>query len=359
MQTKGLVFIPDISGFTRFVHETEIDHSRVIIQELLELLINANKIGLEVSEIEGDAILFYRYGDVPDLKELYSQVEDMFREFHSYLAIYDANRFCQCKACMSAINLSLKVITHYGEFTEYNVKNFSKLIGKDIIVAHQLLKNDIEQHEYWLLTQNLMSEKPLVPFTQWMRWDSSVKEIEGGKIAFHYTQLSNLKKELPPVPQLQLEMEHKIKVLSVSKEYDTNIIKLFHVTGDFNYRHRWQEGVQKVEEVTHFLPRVGTKCRRILDSGKIVTYSSSYTFHPDRITFSETDEDKKHASYFLLEKTSEGKIRLTVDYYIRKNPLEQFLFSLKKKKIRASMTRSLNRLEILLEEVDIPIVPIN
>jgi hypothetical protein len=359
MQTKGLVFIPDISGFTRFVHETEIDHSRVIIQELLELLINANKIGLEVSEIEGDAILFYRYGDVPDLKELYSQVEDMFREFHSYLAIYDANRFCQCKACMSAINLSLKVITHYGEFTEYNVKNFSKLIGKDIIVAHQLLKNDIEQHEYWLITQNLMSEKPLVPFTQWMRWDSSVKEIEGGKIAFHYTQLSNLKKELPPVPQLQLEMEHKIKVLSVSKEYDTNIIKLFHVTGDFNYRHRWQEGVQKVEEVTHFLPRVGTKCRRILDSGKIVTYSSSYTFHPDRITFSETDEDKKHASYFLLEKTSEGKIRLTVDYYIRKNPLEQFLFSLKKKKIRASMTRSLNRLEILLEEVDIPIVPIN
>jgi hypothetical protein len=359
MQTKGLVFIPDISGFTRFVHETEIDHSRVIIQELLELLINANKIGLEISEIEGDAILFYRYGDVPDLKELYSQVEDMFREFHSYLAIYDANRFCQCKACMSAINLSLKVITHYGEFTEYNVKNFSKLIGKDIIVAHQLLKNDIEQHEYWLLTQNLAAEKQLVPFAQWMRWNSSVKEIEGGKISFHYTQLSNLKKELPPVPQLQLEMEHKIKVLSVSKEYDTNIIKLFHVTGDFNYRHRWQEGVQKVEEVTHFLPRVGMKCRRILDNGKTITYSSSYTFHPDRITFSETDEDKKQASYFLLEKISGSRIRLTIDYYIQKNPLEQLLFSWKKKKTKETLLRSLDRLEILLKEVDIPIAPLN
>ena len=57
MGNKGLLFIPDISGFTRFVNETDIDHSRLIIQELLELIINANQIKLEISEIEGDAIL--------------------------------------------------------------------------------------------------------------------------------------------------------------------------------------------------------------------------------------------------------------------------------------------------------------
>lgn len=61
MSNRGLLFIPDISGFTRFVTETEIGHSRIIIQELLEILINANGIGLEISEIEGDAILFYKY----------------------------------------------------------------------------------------------------------------------------------------------------------------------------------------------------------------------------------------------------------------------------------------------------------
>jgi len=85
MENKGLLFIPDISGFTRFVTETEIDHSRLIIQELLELLINANHIGLEISEIEGDAILFYKFGDPPDLKVLYKQVEEMFCNFHSSL----------------------------------------------------------------------------------------------------------------------------------------------------------------------------------------------------------------------------------------------------------------------------------
>ena len=53
MENKGLLFIPDISGFTQFVSETEIEHSRLIIQELLEILIDSNQTGLEISEIEG------------------------------------------------------------------------------------------------------------------------------------------------------------------------------------------------------------------------------------------------------------------------------------------------------------------
>ena len=126
MEKKGLLFIPDISGFTRFVNEMEIEHSRLIIQELLEILINANFMGLEISEIEGDAILFYKFGEIPDLQALYKQVESMFCEFHRQLMGYDQTRFCQCKACISAVDLSLKVITHYGEFTGYNVKNFQK-----------------------------------------------------------------------------------------------------------------------------------------------------------------------------------------------------------------------------------------
>src|SRR5215217_6474965 len=107
MENKGLLFIPDISGFTRFINETDIDHSRLIIQELLELLINANETGLEISEIEGDAILFYKFGAPPSLDALYKQVEKMFCAFHRHLAIYNNYRFCQCKACISAIHLTL------------------------------------------------------------------------------------------------------------------------------------------------------------------------------------------------------------------------------------------------------------
>ena len=123
MNNKGLLFIPDISGFTRFVNETDIEHSRLIIQELLELLINSNQIGLELSEIEGDAILFYRFGQSPGIKELYAQVEKMFTDFHRQVIAYDKLKYCQCRACTSAVNLSLKVISHYGEFTGYTIKD--------------------------------------------------------------------------------------------------------------------------------------------------------------------------------------------------------------------------------------------
>src|SRR6266498_820726 len=256
MENRGLLFIPDISGFTRFVTEMEIDHSRHIIEELLELLINANSIGLEISEIEGDAILFYKYGEAPDLKTLYSQVEKMFCEFHRHIASYEYRRLCLCKACRSAIDLSLKVITHYGEFTGYNVRNFNKLIGKDVIVAHQLLKNNIDQHEYWLVTDDALRDHSPATLAEWMKWHSSAKETERGEIPFHYTQLGELKNNISPDSLPQLEIVNKTKLFSLSKEFETGYITLFHGVGDFNYRSRWREGVKAVEEISHYLPRV-------------------------------------------------------------------------------------------------------
>ena len=135
----------------------------------------------------------------------------MFCEFHRSLIAYDHRRFCQCKACISAIDLTLKVITHYGEFTGYNVKNFNKLIGKDIIVAHQLLKNDIEQHEYWLVTKSLLQDNPPADFAQWMNWNSSSQQTGSGEISFHYTQLSQLKNETIARATLRLELVQKEK----------------------------------------------------------------------------------------------------------------------------------------------------
>ena len=100
-----LLFIPDISGFTKFVHETEITHSEHIIAELLESLIDANEMGLEVSEIEGDAILFYRAGKKPTVVETLAQVQRMYIKFHSALLKYESQRICQCGACIQANDL--------------------------------------------------------------------------------------------------------------------------------------------------------------------------------------------------------------------------------------------------------------
>ena len=354
MENKGLLFIPDISGFTRFVNESEIEHSRIIIQELLEILINANEIGLEVSEIEGDAILFYKFGESPELQDLYKQVEKMFCEFHRHLMAYEYRRFCQCKACISAIDLTLKVITHYGEFTGYNVKNFQKLIGRDIIVAHQLLKNDIDQHEYWLISKSLLNNNPPGDFAQWMKWDRSVKQLESGEISFHYTQLGELKNSIQPQPLPRLNLSKKQKMISVSKEYETDIITLFRATGDFNVRSRWQEGVKNVGEVK-FLPRLGMRSRVVMENGEDIIYSSSFSYHPQRIEFSETNEKDKNTTYYTLEKISYNKTRLQLDFYIEKNPIKEIIFNLvRKRKIEETFQKSMLNLAEFVKQIKLP-----
>lgn len=357
MENTGLLFIPDISGFTRFVNEVEIDHSRFIIQQLLEELIKANDSGLEISEIEGDAILFYKYGEPEELAVLYKQVEKMFRAFHQYLIAYDSRKICQCKACISAAHLSLKVITHFGEFTSLNIKQFSKLIGKDVIVAHQLLKNEIEQHEYWLVTKALLQNKQPAELAQWMHWDNGIKKTESGEISFHYTQLSPLKKEIT-LPIMQTELPDKIKMLSVSKDFAIDIKTLCYTVVHFEFRNLWYAGIKAIDEVEHFLPGIGSRHRHVLDNGKTeMMYISSFVYDPEGKTiFSETDEKKKSSVYFVAEKTGEHSSRLTIEIYFERNIIKQALFNkLEKKKREEELHQSLERLDKVLQEMVVPL----
>lgn len=153
-----LFFIPDIGGFTRFVTETEISHSQHIVSELLELLVDSNELGLEVSEFEGDAVLFVRKGDLPTLDELLAQARKMFLNFHLHLKQREMERVCQCGACTRMHKLTLKFVAHSGPCSTMEVKGHSKFIGKSIIVAHRLLKNSVPESEYLLITQDTLDQ---------------------------------------------------------------------------------------------------------------------------------------------------------------------------------------------------------
>jgi hypothetical protein len=355
MENRGLLFIPDISGFSKFVNEVEIEHSRFIIQQLLNSLINSNDSGLKISEIEGDAILFYKFGEPEQLSALYGQVEKMFKAFHQYLLAYDNRKICQCKACISAADLTLKVITHYGEFTPLSVQKFNKLIGKDVIVAHQLLKNDIPQHEYWLVTKDLTMEPP--GLTEWMHWSKSSKTTETGEIDFFYTPLTSLKSDIQK-PSLQSELVNQVKVLSVAREYNVDIKTLVYTVVHFEFRHQWQQGVKAIDEVEHFLPGVGSRHRHVLGNGETaLMYISSFNYNPEGKTiFSETNEKDKTSLCFVAEKISESRSRLTLELYLQPNFVKQFLFNmLEKKKKEQEFQLSLERLAKLVKEITVPL----
>ncbi len=357
MQNRGLLFIPDISGFTQFVNEVEIEHSRFIIQQLLEVLIKANELGLEISEIEGDAILFYKFGEPEKLEALYKQVEKMFMAFHGYLISYDHRKICQCKACISAINLSLKIITHYGEFTPMNVQRFNKLIGKDVIVAHQLLKNDIPQHEYWLVTNNILAHQQAPQIEPWMNWNSSAKNTGSGEVNFIYTQLGPLKDKIQPFLN-DTETAKKTRMLSVSRDYPIDIKTLCYTVVHFEFRHMWYEGIKAIDEIEHFLPGVGSSHRRVLENGQIeIMYISSFLYDPEGKTiFSETNQKDKSSIYYIAEKTGEHSSRLTLELYFEPNLIKESLFNLfEKKKKEQELRDSLQRLDKVLKEMIVPL----
>ena len=191
----SLIFMPDITGFTRFVQHTEARHSRHIISELLEILIDSNHLGFEISELEGDAILFYKYEHVPSLKSILVQARQMFENFHNHLKQYNTPGICSCGATKIPVDLSLKIIIHQGKFEFTSVKQYRKPHGFDLILAHKLLKNSIDEKEYILVTDGFNDEISSIDSHGFSGEDfligkTNYKDI--GEISYQYLSLKPL-----------------------------------------------------------------------------------------------------------------------------------------------------------------------
>ncbi|GGD81653.1 hypothetical protein GCM10011412_19290 [Maribacter cobaltidurans] len=195
--TPTLLCIPDISGFTEFMSETDFDLSSKVIPTLLNKIIYSNKIGLKVSEIEGDAVLFFRTGKMPPLKKLIEQCENFYIEFYKQLdELRDQYKDSKDAPIIPEV-LGLKIILHYGEeVASTKVGNRIKLFGEDLIVAHRLLKNKIRMDEYILLSDgisNYYKEHDLDDSFDWGQLKKNFTEYDHvGKVYYHYINLKPL-----------------------------------------------------------------------------------------------------------------------------------------------------------------------
>jgi len=190
----------------------------------------------------------------------------------------------------------------------------------------------------------------------WMTWDHSAKKTETGEIPFQYTQLTPLKNQIPPEPPSELAIKNKKKVISVSREYDANINKMFYTAGHFELRHKWLEGVKAIDQVSHYLPIVGTKHRCVLENGQAFIYTTHFSYAPEKIVMVETEVNKRSSTYFIFEKINENRTRFTLDLYLKNNPVLRLIFSLAmKRKLESSFTKSLDNLEKLEKETEMPV----
>lgn len=154
--SKGTIFIVDISSYTRVVKDTENDMGVCIIAKLLKAIIKANYLSFLISDIEDDAILFFRHGPAFSLDTILWQFEAMLNSFNREVDLLK-NYFPQTG------QLSIKLIVHHGHVGNFPVKGFSKKYRPTIGDAHYLLKNSADSHIYTLITDEfLKAQKPEV-----------------------------------------------------------------------------------------------------------------------------------------------------------------------------------------------------
>ncbi|MDJ0923983.1 MAG: DUF2652 domain-containing protein [Acidimicrobiia bacterium] len=155
---RGHLIIADISGYTRFLTESELEHANGIIGELLNAIVGAIQAPLTVSRIEGDAV--FMYGVMPDGmsgQTVLESVELLYCAFAGSLETMVLNTTCQCNACANINSLGLKIVMHCGEFAMTTVGGQDTLSGADVVMAHRLTKNTITERtgiaDYMIVTQ--------------------------------------------------------------------------------------------------------------------------------------------------------------------------------------------------------------
>ncbi len=346
-----LLFIPDISGFTKFVKATDINHGGHIISELLESLISANHLGMTVAEVEGDAILFYRTGPAPTAEQLSGQVREMFLRFHAYLKRYESQRICRCGACSAAHGLTLKFVAHYGKVSQTQVQGHRKLFGEDVILVHRLLKNNLQQSQYALVTQSLSSQWAGGFQTGWAPAQQGTEDYDVGTVSYSHAPLQSLLAEVPAPSVADYGVPGvPVHVVSVEQQIDAPMEAIFENLIELPLRQQWIEGVKEVQLKDHALNRVGTRHRCLVDATSPTLVTSEVRHAQDQITFCETDEKKLACAVFVLKATGPGSTKVSVDFLRRDTFFARVLFGLlMKKKLARTFTSNLGNLKRLCE----------
>ncbi|MGH2472758.1 MAG: DUF2652 domain-containing protein [Candidatus Limnocylindria bacterium] len=188
----GPLVLADISGYTKFISATELEHSDVLVRRMLSTIVASLKGRLEMAQLEGDAVFFVGAGVAPELIEW---LEGSYLTFHRRMGTFLARRQCSCDACARAPELTLKFIAHYGRYSRQRIGETGQVHGVDVIVPHRLAKNSVPSHEYILATRDLLER---LPEAQRAAFTPHAEDADGfGQISAGYRDLASLRDGRP------------------------------------------------------------------------------------------------------------------------------------------------------------------
>ena len=142
--TSGHLLIADISGYTRYLTSSELEHAQEVLSSLMGLLVDRTLPPLRVAGLQGDAV--FSYGIASDAlggQTLVEMIETTYVAFRRAIEQMVMNTTCQCNACANISMLDLKFLVHYGTFSISPLRGKDELVGSAVIEIHRLLKNSI------------------------------------------------------------------------------------------------------------------------------------------------------------------------------------------------------------------------
>jgi hypothetical protein len=164
---RGALVLADISGYTGFLAESELEHAQDVLRDLIQTVVGAERPLLRLSKLEGDAAFSYALTEKPDGSALLDTLEAAYFAFRRRLESIRRATTCDCNACVLIPDLNLKFTAHYGAFVRERLFGVEELTGTDVIVAHRLLKNHLAEatgrRGYLLLTDRLLQAAGLNP----------------------------------------------------------------------------------------------------------------------------------------------------------------------------------------------------
>jgi hypothetical protein len=162
----GYLLLADISGYTSFVAQTEIEHADIAISFLLETILEQLSSLLTIAKLEGDAVFAYvEESKLEESRSLLKLIDNAYLAFREKALALFKGSTCPCRACQALPTLDLKFMLHHGHFIVQQVAGIRDLMGTDVNLIHRLAKNSVVESTGWkgyaLFTDPVLDRLPV------------------------------------------------------------------------------------------------------------------------------------------------------------------------------------------------------
>ena len=165
--------IADISGYTGYLADVELDHAQDILADLIGAVVTALRPNFRLAKLEGDAAFTFATTETIDGSMLLDTIERCYFGFRRRRRDVRQATSCECNACVRIPDLDLKFVVHHGPAIHQKVAGRQELLGSDVIVAHRLLKNEVVArlgiNAYALISQKVIDASDIDPAALGMR----------------------------------------------------------------------------------------------------------------------------------------------------------------------------------------------